>query len=122
VLEQNGFRKIIDNGFMQGFLVSGDVDSETMHKYFRALRRAQSDIDLDPEPYKRMVLEHSVPTEFHHYVKNVAALGIPTRIVFEEYTREMYETTQAWVHAHNFFDDADVMGTGTPYAQAMMAA
>lgn len=63
VLEQNGFRKIIDNSFIQGFLISGDVPVEQTEAYFRALKRAQQDIDLDPEPFKTMVLEHSVPEE-----------------------------------------------------------
>lgn len=121
VLEQNGFRKIIDNSFIQGFLVSGDVPAEQLHAYFRALKRAQRDVDLDPEPYKRLVMEHSVPAEFHRWVKSVPALGIPTRIVFEEYTREMYEQTRKWMDEHDFFDAARKEAATTPYEEAMLA-
>ena len=120
VLEQNGFRKIIDNGFMQGFLMSGDVETEQAGAYFRALKRAQGDVDLNPEDFKKMVLEHSVPEEFRGAVKNVAALGIPTRIVFQDYTEQMYEETRAWMDGHDFFDDVETSDAVTPYRDAMM--
>src|SRR3954464_1668375 len=50
-LEQLGFRKIIDSTFMMASMVTGDADPEDVRKYFRALRRAQRDIDLRPERY-----------------------------------------------------------------------
>jgi NitT/TauT family transport system substrate-binding protein len=120
VLEQNGFRKIIDNGFMQGFLLSGDVRTEQAQAYFRALKRAQQDVDMNPEDFKEMVLEHSVPEEFRGAVKNVAALGIPTRIVFQDYTEAMYEETRRWMDGHDFFDDVDTSKDVTAYEDAMM--
>jgi NitT/TauT family transport system substrate-binding protein len=120
VLEQNGFRKIIDNCFMQGFLLSGDVETEHAQAYFRALMRAQQDVDLNPEDYKEMVLEHSVPAEFQGAVKNVAALGIPTRIVFQDYTEQMYEATRRWMDGHDFFDDVDTAEEVTAYKDAML--
>lgn len=121
VLEQNGFRKIIDNSFIQGFLLSGDVPVDQVQAYFRALKRAQQDIDLDPEPYKPMVVEHSIPKEFHSWIKSVPALGIPTRIVFEEYTREMFEETRRWMDSRDFFDDERKEAATTPYEEAMLA-
>jgi NitT/TauT family transport system substrate-binding protein len=48
VLEQQGFRKLVDTTFMMGFLVSEDTVPDQAEKYFQALRRAQRDIDLDP--------------------------------------------------------------------------
>lgn len=122
VLEQNGFRKIIDNSFIQGFLISGDVSVETTEAYFRALRRAQQDIDLDPEPYKSYVMNYSVPKDLRQHVKSVPALGIPTRIVFEEYTREMYEETRAWMDGHAFFTDEEKAGSTTRFDDAMLLA
>ncbi len=44
--EQLGFRKVIDTTFMIGTMIHGTPDSEDMRKFFRALRRAQRDIDL----------------------------------------------------------------------------
>ena len=49
--EQLGFRKIIDSTFMIATMITGDPDREDLRKFFRALRRAQRDIDLRPELY-----------------------------------------------------------------------
>ena len=38
---------------MMGFLVSADAEHEDLERYFRALRRAQAELDLEPDPYKR---------------------------------------------------------------------
>src|ERR1700675_2520189 len=55
--EQLGFRKIIDTTFMIATMINGDPDPEDIRRYFRALKRAQRDIDLRPELYT------------HHYGK-----------------------------------------------------
>jgi hypothetical protein len=34
--------------------------------------------------------------------------GIGERLVFEPYTREMFERTHRWMLAHDLFEDADV--------------
>src|SRR5262249_22631357 len=49
--EQLGFRKIIDSTFMIATMIHGDPDPEDLRKYFRALKRAQKDIDLRPDRY-----------------------------------------------------------------------
>src|SRR5271165_3859222 len=49
--EQLGFRKIIDTTFMIASMVNGEPDPEDLRKFFRALKRAQQDIDLRPELY-----------------------------------------------------------------------
>ena len=49
--EQLGFRKIIDTTFMIATMMHGNPDPEDLQKFFRALRRAQRDIDLRPERY-----------------------------------------------------------------------
>lgn len=120
ILEQHGFHKLIDNSFIQGFLMSGDVDRETVAAYFRALRKAQRDIDLDAEPYKPSLMEYSIPKEYHRYVKNVAGLGVPTRVVFEDYTQEMYEETRQWMDAHDFFSEDEKSQPAVPYEKAML--
>ena len=53
LLEQWGFRKLVDTTFMMGFLVSEDAEPDDLERYFRGLRRAQAELDLEPEPYKR---------------------------------------------------------------------
>ena len=47
-LEQLGFRKVIDTTFMMATSISGNPEPEDLRKYFRALRRAQRDIDYIP--------------------------------------------------------------------------
>ena len=49
--EQLGYRKVIDTTFMIAAMIKGEVDPEDVRRFFRALRRAQRDIDLRPELY-----------------------------------------------------------------------
>ena len=108
-LEQLGFRKIIDTTFMMASMLTGDPDPEDVKKYFRALRRAQRDIDLRPELYT------------HHYRREFPARflgeidtrrwGPGERIVFEPYTREVFEESFKWVAEREIFDPK-TMGSG----------
>jgi len=52
LLEQLGFRKLVDTTFVMGFLVSPHAEIEDVKRYFRALLRAQQEIDIEPERYK----------------------------------------------------------------------
>src|SRR5919199_1358901 len=54
--EQQGLVKVVDTTFMMGFLLTNDADMQDTEKYFRALRRAQWSIDLEPEAYKHYYL------------------------------------------------------------------
>ena len=51
VLEQLGFRKILDVTFMMASMVARDARIQDVRKYFRALRRAQADVDISHQPY-----------------------------------------------------------------------
>jgi NitT/TauT family transport system substrate-binding protein len=95
IVEQLGFRKVLDTTFMIGFLINGDASAEDCEKYFNALRRAQRDIDLEPERYKPYFLL-DVPQRYQELV-DVRAFGLAERIVFEPYTREIYERTHRWM-------------------------
>ena len=64
LLEQQGFRKVLDTTFMMGFQVTSDASQEDLEKYFRALRRAQQAIDLEPERYKHYYLRE-LPERYH---------------------------------------------------------
>lgn len=81
LVEQLGFRKVVDTTFMIGFLVTGEPHLEDVERYFRALRRAQRDIDVDPEPYKHYFL-NEIPKKFHSMV-DIQAFGPGERLVFE---------------------------------------
>ncbi|HWC29608.1 MAG TPA: hypothetical protein VG845_05940, partial [Dehalococcoidia bacterium] len=95
IVEQLGFRKVLDTTFMIGFLVHGDASPEDCEKYFNALRKAQRDIDLEPERYKHY-FQPDVPERYRDLV-DVRAFGLAERIVFEPYTREIYERTHRWM-------------------------
>ena len=103
LLEQQGFRRIADTSFMIGFLFDSETDPEDVAKYFRALARAQSDLDLEPERYKHHHLEE-IPAHLREGV-DVRGFGMGERIVFLPYTREMYEHSQRWMRERKLFDE-----------------
>jgi NitT/TauT family transport system substrate-binding protein len=100
--EQLGYRKLVDATFMVGFLVAEDADHDDTEKYFRALRRAQRDIDLHVEDYKQY-WAREMPEDLVALV-DVHRFGPGERIVFEPYTQEMYDTTQLWMGTHDLLD------------------
>ena len=111
IVEQQGFRKVVDTTFMIGFLLTGpDVDMDDVAKYFRALQRAQRDIDVEHQRYTHYYLRE-MADEFKGLV-DVRAFGPGERIVFERYTRETYEKTHRWmqqlrIFRHEQFANAD---------------
>jgi hypothetical protein len=62
--EQLGFRKVIDTTFMIAAMINGTPDSEDVRTYFRALKRAQRDIDLRPELYSHYC-RNEFPERYH---------------------------------------------------------
>jgi NitT/TauT family transport system substrate-binding protein len=102
IVEQQGFRKVLDTTFMIGFLISGqDVDMQDVERYFRALQRAQGDIDVAHQRYTHYYLRE-MAEEFKPLV-DVRAFGPGERLVFEPYTREMYEETHRWMKSLDLF-------------------
>ena len=106
VVEQQGFRKILDTTFMIGFLLHQDADVEDVKRYFKALQRAQRDIDLEPERYKHYFL-NELPEKYHPMI-DVDAFGPGERLVFEPYTREIFERTHRWMEQEKLFPEAEV--------------
>ncbi len=107
--EQLGFRKVIDTTFMIGTMIHGDPDPEDIRKFFRALRRAQQDIDLRPELYTHYY-KNEFPDRFHPKM-DTRRWGPGERLVFERYTKEQYERSFKWIAAHNIFPEGK-MGSG----------
>lgn len=108
-LEQLGFRKVIDTTFMMASMITGDPDPTDVQKYFRALRRAQHDIDLRPELYTHYYRKE-FPRRFHD-VMDTRRWGPGERIVFEPYSKEIFENTFRWVGEREIFGNAS-MGHG----------
>ena len=103
VAEQLGFKKILDTTFMIGFLLHSDADVEDAKRYFRALQRAQRDIDLEPERYKHYFLKE-LPAKYHDMI-DVGGFGPGERLIFEPYTKEMFERTHRWMEDWKLFPE-----------------
>jgi hypothetical protein len=117
VLEQLGYRKLTDTTFMMGSLVPATVDEEDVQRYFRALEKAQRDIDLEQERYKQFWLRE-MPEDLARLV-DVRRFGPGERIVFQPYTREMYQATQEWMRSWDLLD-ADALSSSV-YEDAVRA-
>ena len=115
--EQLGFRKVIDTTFMIGTMIHGDPDPEDLRKFFRALRKAQRNIDLRPELYTHYY-KNEFPDRFHALM-DTRRWGPGERLVFEPYTKETYEESFEWIAAHGIFPDGK-MGSGK-YEQATLS-
>ena len=115
-LEQLGFRKIIETTFMMAAMVTGDPGIEDVKKYYAALRRAQHDIDLRPELYTHFY-KKEFPLRFHQQM-DTGRWGPGERIVFEPYSRDMFEESQAWIAEREIFPDGNL--GSRDYAQSIL--
>jgi len=107
--EQQGFRKVIDTTFMIAAMINGEPDPEDVRRYYRALKKAQRDIDLRPELYT-----HYYKNEFPerwHAMMDTRRWGPGERIVFEPYSRQAYEQSFDWIASHEIFAEGR-MGSG----------
>ena len=69
------------------------------------IRQAQIDIDLHVEQYKHY-WTRELPEDLVENI-DVKRFGPGERIVFEPYSKEMYDKTQVWMDAHNLLDLED---------------
>lgn len=116
-MEQLGFRKIVDTTFMMAAMVSYEANLEDVKKYYRALRRAQRDIDLRPELYRHHYLKE-FPQRFHEMM-DLSRFGPGERLVFEPYTQDIFDESFKWIAEHHIFPEG-AMGHGN-YAQATLS-
>jgi hypothetical protein len=115
--EQLGFRKIIDTTFMIAAMINGEPSVQNVERYFQALRQSQRDIDLRPERYTHYYLRE-FPERFHSAI-DTRRWGPGERIVFEPYTRQVYEQSFEWIARHEIFAPG-AMGQAN-YDQAVFA-
>jgi ABC-type nitrate/sulfonate/bicarbonate transport system substrate-binding protein len=108
-LEQLGFRKVIDTTFMMASLIQRDPDMEDVKKYFRALRHAQRDIDLRPDLYTHHY-KKEFPVRFHEMM-DTRRWGPGERLVFEPYTKDVFDKSFQWIAGHDIFPEGS-MGAG----------
>jgi len=107
--EQLGFRKVIDTTFMISAMIKGSPDPENIRRYFRTLRSAQRDIDLRPERYTHYY-RNEFPDRFHA-IMDTRRWGPGERIVFEPYSKEVFEESFDWIAKHKIFS-GEAMGSG----------
>ena len=115
--EQLGFRKVLDTTFMIATMIHGNPDPEDLRKFFKALRRAQRDIDLRPEKYTHYY-KNEFPERFHAKM-DTRRWGPGERLVFERYTEEAWRDAREWIARHGIFPEGDLGARS--YADAVMA-
>ena len=106
--EQLGYRKILDTTFMIATILTGSPDLDDVRKFFRALKSAQRDIDLRPDLYTHYY-RNEFPERFHPLM-DTRRWGPGERIVFEPYTKELFNETFQWIADRGIFERT-VMGT-----------
>jgi NitT/TauT family transport system substrate-binding protein len=116
LMEQLGFRKLVDATFMIAALVPRGADIADVRRYFAALRRAQADIDIGHQPYTHYYA-NELP-ERHRTLADVRRFGPGERFVFEPYTQAMFERTRDWIDARGVFP-ADHAASGR-YADSVI--
>jgi len=100
--EQLGYRKIIDTTFMIATMLTGTPDLGDVQKFFRALKRAQRDIDLRPDLYTHYYV-NEFPDRFHPLM-DTRRWGPGERIVFEPYSKEFFDETARWIADREIFE------------------
>ena len=116
--EQLGYRKIIDTTFMIASMITGDPAPEDLKKFYRALKRAQRDIDLRPELYTHYY-KNEFPERYHTRM-DTRRWGPGERIVFEPYTEEAFTQARDWIAEREIFEGGRPnMGTNT-YSDAVV--
>ena len=83
---------------MMTSMLTDERNLEGVGKFYCALKSAQQDIELRPELYTHYYLKE-LPQVLHALV-DVRAMGPGERIVFEPYTREVFESSREWIAEH----------------------
>jgi NitT/TauT family transport system substrate-binding protein len=103
VLEQLGFRKVADISFMIAFMFPATVDPTDVARYMNGLKRAQMDLDLEPEKYKHLY-RNEIPERYRDKV-DVRRFAPGERVVFLPYEEAAFRKTQDWIHERGIFPE-----------------
>jgi hypothetical protein len=98
-------------------MIHDNPDPEDLRKFFRALKRAQRDIDLRPELYTHYY-KKEFPVRFHTMM-DTRRWGPGERLVFEPYTPEAFAQSRDWIADHGIFEESK-MGSNR-YDQAVIS-
>jgi ABC-type nitrate/sulfonate/bicarbonate transport system substrate-binding protein len=100
--EQLGYRKIIDTTFMIASMITGSPDEADLKKFYKALKRAQRDIDLRPDRYTHYY-KNEFPVRYHD-IMDTRRWGPGERIVFEPYTADAFTAARDWIAEREIFE------------------
>lgn len=107
LVEQCGCRKLLDSTFMAGFMFGAETDPLNVERYFNALKRAQMELDLEPERYRHYYLKE-IPERYHSQI-DVRCFGPGERVVFLPYTPETYTRAQHWMQERGLFEASEAV-------------
>jgi NitT/TauT family transport system substrate-binding protein len=103
ILEQQGFRKILDTTFMVSFMLIGQPPKDDVKKYVAALQIAQNAIDENPNKYKHYLVQ-DFPEDIRNPV-NINACGCGEHIAFNTYSEDVLFRAQDWVARRGVFPE-----------------
>jgi hypothetical protein len=111
--EQLGFRKVIDSTFMIAAMINGDPDLEDVANTSRRCAAPSATSTCGPSS-TRTTTRTSSPTA--STPDGHPPLGPGERIVFEPYTKEVYEKSFEWIAERGIFPGGDMgpAATRTP--------
>ncbi|MGB7699726.1 MAG: hypothetical protein WBL57_10475, partial [Methylovirgula sp.] len=78
------------------------------------VKRAQMDLDFEPEKYRHYYL-NEIPSRYKSSV-DVRRFSIGERIVFLPYTEAVYAKTQAWLQERGLFEERPPLHYGSSVA------
>jgi NitT/TauT family transport system substrate-binding protein len=87
---------------VMGFFLSPSADPQDVERYFRALLRAQQEIDLEQHRYTHY-WAREMPADLAELV-DARRFGPGERVVAQPYTREMFERSHAWMQTWDLID------------------
>ena len=116
LLEQQGFRHLVDTTFMITFMYPASTDEDQIERYIRALQRAQMDLDLAPERYKHHFLKE-IPERYHPLI-DVRRFGPGERIVFYPTPRRCSTRRKPGCTSANCSTSAPTWGWATTWPSA----
>jgi NitT/TauT family transport system substrate-binding protein len=99
---------------MIGFMFPAGVEVADVEKYMNGLKRAQMDLDFEPEKY-RHYYRNEIPERYRASV-DVWRFSTGERIVFLPYTEAVYEKTQAWLRDRDLFEEQPELHYGSSVA------
>jgi ABC-type nitrate/sulfonate/bicarbonate transport system substrate-binding protein len=97
IAKQLGMRAIIEGTFKILFWRGAMTDRDTVSRYFRALKRAQEDIERDPETAKTY-WRKLIPEDFADKA-DIRKFGMGEKIIWKPYGQEEYARTLDWMNS-----------------------